>query len=120
MRYPVLSKQDKTAIDTLVKVFFDTFTNKNGQTPNIKSIYDLLIPQGIIIKNLNASPEIYSLESFITPREQLLNDGLLAEFEEHEVKERTDILGDIAQRVCLYRKSGILSGEAFETQGVKR
>ncbi len=111
--------EDKDAIDKLVKAFFNSFTNKGGAKPDLEGIYRLFIPEGIIIKNSGAEPEVYNLNSFIEPREKLLNDGQLVDFSEEELTERTDIFGAIAQRFCLYRKSGTLNGEKFETRGMK-
>lgn len=58
-------------------------------------------------------------EQCIESREKLLNEGLLVDFKEEELFERTEIFGNIAHRFSLYRKSGILSGGAFETKGMK-
>jgi len=35
------------------------------------------------------------------------------------VRERTSIMGNVAQRFSAYRKSGILRGEPFEGRGIK-
>lgn len=111
--------EDKEAIDQLTAAFFKVFSAKPDGVVNLDQIYQLFIPQGLIIKNLGSTLEIYDLQQFIEPREKLLNDGSLVDFEEEEVSERTEIFGNIAQRFSLYRKSGILSGEGFETRGMK-
>lgn len=43
----------------------------------------------------------------------------VADFSESETSERTQIFGNIAQRVSTYQKSGSLDGVAFTTRGVK-
>ena len=60
-----------------------------------------------------------ALEAFIAPRERLLNDGTLTEFHEIETAGRTDIFGNIAQRVSTYRKAGMMRGTPFESRGIK-
>ena len=65
------------------------------------------IDEAVIIKNTNGSCEKYNLETFITPRMELLTNGTLAEFEEYEVGEKTIITRNIAQRLSHYQKDGI-------------
>lgn len=110
---------DKDNIDKLTALFFNSFTNKEGLKPNVSGLHQLFIPKGMIIKNTGSTPEIYNLEQFIEPREKLLNEGLLIDFKEEEISERTEIFGNIAHRFSLYQKSGVLSGVAFEAKGMK-
>ena len=109
----------KIAIDTLTRRFFAAFTNKDGAHPDVASLRRLLIPRALIVKNVGAIPEYFTVDDFIAPREKLLTDGTLADFSEEELSERTDIFGNIAQRFCAYRKSGVLSGAPFATRGMK-
>ena len=106
-------------IDELTRRFFALFTNADGATPDLDRIYELFVPEGTIIRNAGDRPEVYTLASFIEPRKRLLTDGTLTGFREEEVAADTRISGRIAQRFSFYRKSGILSGQAFETSGVK-
>jgi hypothetical protein len=110
---------DKNQIDQLTSEFFDLFTNYGGRIPELSRINKLFIPEGIVIKNVGGNTEIFSLSSFIAPRQKILTDGTLSDFQERELTERTDIAGAIAQRFCTYTKSGKLKGESFENQGVK-
>jgi ribosomal-protein-serine acetyltransferase len=116
---PLISKRDadKTAIDELVAAFFDAFTNRAGTKPDLDRLYRLFIPQAIIIKNTGTEPEVYDVAGFAEPRRKMLTDGSLTEFSEQEVSERTEIFGNVAQRFCLYKKSWIASGTAFEGGG---
>lgn len=109
----------KAVLDGLTQAFFRAFDNRNGRRPDLASLHDLFIAQAMIVKNSGAAPEICTLAQFIEPREQLLSDGCLIDFFEVELRERTEIFGRIAQRFCLYRKSGTLRGQAFETRGMK-
>ncbi len=111
--------EDKSEIDRLTNQFFNLFTNVGRRVPDLSRINTLFIPEGIIIKNVGGNTEIFSLSSFITPRQRILTDGTLVDFQEQELAERTDIAGSIAQRFCTYKKSGKLNGNSFENQGVK-
>lgn len=108
---------DRAAIDAVIAAFFGAFSNKYGPA-DLNRLRGLTIAQCIIVKA--SVPEIYGLEDFIAPRAKLLNDGPLAEFEEVETSSSTDIFGNIAQRLSLYRKSGILSGNPFAATGVNQ
>ncbi|HEY8298791.1 MAG TPA: hypothetical protein VIG32_12310 [Candidatus Baltobacteraceae bacterium] len=110
---------DKTEIDRLSQRFYSLFTNRGGTTPNVAGIHELFIPEGVIVKTCGEIPAVYDLTGFIEPRERLLRDGELVDFEEEEIRERTSIMGYVAQRFSVYRKSGILRGEPFEGRGIK-
>lgn len=109
----------KISLDRLTDSFFNAFTNKNGKEPNVRVLNDLFIPEGMIIKNTDSIPIIYNLQQFIEPREKLLREGHLTDFKEEEIHEITEIFGNIAHRFSLYRKSGVLDGDSFETLGMK-
>jgi len=115
----ISSESDKSAIDKLITRFFGVFTCNEGQKPDLRLVYDLFIVEGLIIKSTTAGLETYNLKQFIEPREKMFSDGTLADFQEKELQERTTIFGNIAQRYCLYQKSGSMSGTRFETKGVK-
>jgi hypothetical protein len=110
---------DKTGIDELTERFFRAFGNKDGRTPDLDSLHELFVASALITKNVGRVPEFYNVDEFIEPRRALLTDGRLTDFEEHELAERTDIFGGIAQRFCLYEKSGVQLGQPFRTRGVK-
>lgn len=109
---------DKKILDELTKKFFGAFSSKRLPV-HLGIIYELFISEGIIIKNVGDQAEIYDLEQFVKPREELLNSGTLLDFHESEIHETTQIFGNIAQRWSTYEKSGVLNGEAFQTKGMK-
>jgi hypothetical protein len=113
------SQEDRAAIDRLVDRFFAAFTNRPPAVPDIKGLAALFIPSGMVVKATGEQPEGYSVQSFIEPRIRLLTEGTLTDFREEETASRTGILGNVAQRISLYRKSGIMSGAHFEGKGVK-
>ena len=116
---PPSTDSDRAAIDRLADEFFRVFCNRGGTRPRLERLRELFLPQGVIIKHGGAEPEVYNLDTFIAPRERLLNDGTLLDFQEEEVASRTTVCGAVAQRLSLYRKSGILDGRPFRARGVK-
>ena len=110
---------DQEAIDSLMHRFYSLFTNKGGAVPNVAGIYELFIPEGLIVQNGGDRPVVYNLKQFVEPREKLLEDGTLVDFEEAEVDSRTWIFANIAQRLSLYEKAGCLSGEPYKGRGIK-
>jgi len=70
------AKQD---IDKLVHSFFSLFDNTKKKQIHLDLIFDLFIPEGAIIKNVDGT-EIYRLNEFIEPRKSLLTDGSLVNF----------------------------------------
>jgi len=113
------SLADQTEIDRMVGVFYRAFDNRGGRRPVVDSLRELFVPQGVIVKNSGAEPEIHDLPGFIEPRRQLLTGGRLLEFFEEEFQSRTDFCGRLAQRLSLYRKSGVLDGAPLAAKGAK-
>lgn len=109
----------RPCLGKLTKKFFGAFSTAKDRPVKLDVIYDLFIPQGILIKNVGEQTEIYNLDQFIKPREKLLNSGALVEFSEREIDERTEVFGNIAQRWSIYEKSGVLDGKSFHTKGMK-
>jgi ribosomal-protein-serine acetyltransferase len=79
---------------------------------------ELFLPEALIICR-TGELRSFNLEQFIAPRVRLLADGTLTDFAEWELSERTEIFDGIALRSSRYRKSGVLNGARFESQGVK-
>jgi len=111
--------KDENKINQLTKRFFSLFTNINGQKANVRDLESFFLPTGIIINNTSKTPAIYSMNSFIEPREKLLSSGDLVDFQEWETSHKTEIHNNIANRTCKYEKSGKLNGENFKGRGVK-
>ncbi|WP_281987544.1 GNAT family N-acetyltransferase [Aquimarina aggregata] len=116
---PPKYNNDLSKIDKLTTSFFSLFSNINGQIPNVKKVKDLFISQGILINNSNESQEIYNLEDFIIPREEILTNGTLVDFNEFEISHTTEVFDTIAHRFSLYQKSGKSNGIPFEPKGMK-
>ena len=113
------NNQDKAQIDSITTLFFQAFTNTNNKIPQLEVLYDLFVPTATISNNTNGKIEHFTLQSFISPRKQLLCNGELTNFEEMEVSCQTEIYKNLAQRFCLYKKSGTLNGNYFQGSGTK-
>jgi len=110
--------KDKRALNKLTATFLRAFSDEPGKKVDLSNLRKLFFAEGLIVKNCG-HVELYNLDTFIEPREKLLNDGTLVDFREEELFEKTEIFGNIAHRFSLYQKSGVLSGVAFETKGMK-
>ncbi|MFI1213504.1 DUF4440 domain-containing protein [Streptomyces sp. NPDC020802] len=108
----------KAEIDGVAAEFFSAFDNRGGKAADVDRVRRLVVPGGVLIK---AGPEftVYTVEEFIEPRQQLLAQGRLVNFNEWETAERTETVGAIASRFSEYRKSGILDSVPFEGGGTK-
>ncbi|MFO1407525.1 MAG: hypothetical protein U1F08_08345 [Steroidobacteraceae bacterium] len=110
---------DRQAIDALVRAFFAVFDNRGGRRPRLAELHELCLPECVITKSEPLGLTVTGLEAFVAPRAELLSGGRLVDFVEEEVSGRTDLFGGVAQRISLYRKSGVLDGVAFSARGVK-
>jgi hypothetical protein len=112
-------QSDKDAIDAIVGVFFDAFTNGSGVPQNIDRLYEVFMPEAIVVQNVHGATEVFDVRGFVEPRRTILTNGRLQDFREWEVSESTEIFGSIAQRFSRYEKSWTVSGEDFSGAGVK-
>lgn len=110
---------DHLSITKTTKAFFSAFTNKNGKKPDLELLKNWCIPEILFIRKTEHETTAYDLQSFIEPREKILTDGTLTEFEEEETLDATTIVNTIAQRYSEYTKSGILQGKPFKQEGYK-
>ncbi|MER7500552.1 GNAT family protein [Nonomuraea pusilla] len=112
------ARTDKGEIDALTSAFFGLFANADGARPDCFGVHRLFVPGGIVVQG-GPRPQVYDLDGFAEPRQRLLTSGELTGFAEEETWERTDIFGDVAQRLCRYRKRGVRDGEPFTGTGTK-
>lgn len=110
---------DKVQIDCLTSTFFNVFKTTKQIESGWSEIYDICIPETIIIKKMEETEVVYNLNSFIEPRKKILSDGTLTDFEEKEIQSETKIIHHIAQRFSRYQKSGYLNGKYFKEYGSK-
>ena len=105
-------------INDIAAEFFAAFSNANGTAP-VDSLYEICLPEAVIVNVTNTEPAIYSLEQFVEPRRALLNSGSLIGFREYEVTSDTAVHGPIAQRTSRYEKSWTENGEERHGSGTK-
>ena len=105
-------------LDRLAEDFFRAVSFEAGQSPSYETIKALFIDSGLLIKNVGTTPEISSVNEFITPRQAQVNSGALTRFHESELSERTDIFGNVAHRFSAYEKSGTMNGTPFNARGM--
>lgn len=105
-------------LNRLVGDFFRAVSFEAGESPRYEDIKALFIDSGLLIKNVGPTPEISTVNDFITPRQTQVNSGALTRFHEAELSERTVIFGNVAHRFSAYEKSGTMSGTPFNARGM--
>lgn len=99
--------------------FFAAFRSPEDGAVKLETLHDLFIPEAVIVKIDDALPSVMSVDSFIEPRQALLNSGRLRGFSEKEISAVTNVFGGVAQRWCLYSKTGSLDGAPYDGWGRK-
>ena len=108
----------KSELGRLTSEFFRAVSFEPGSAPSYRSIPELFIERGLLIKNVSSTPEISSVPEFIESREALVRSGTLTRFHESEISESTVIFGNVAHRFSAYVKSGTSSGTSFDARGM--
>lgn len=110
---------EKEAIDALTAAFFAAFTAHGRHAPQIDSLYELFLPQAIIVQNVEGAGEVLDVPGFVEPRRAILTGGSMEVFREWETSETTNIFGHIAHRFSRYEKAWTSGGETFRGAGAK-
>jgi hypothetical protein len=110
---------DRAVLAGLVRTFFAAFTSGPGSAGRLDALREAFLPAAVIVRTCGGEPAVYSVDTFITPRQALLTGGALTDFSEWEVDGRTDVFGDIAQHFCTYAKAGVQDGVPFTGRGKK-
>ncbi len=110
----------KVALDVLCRNFFQVFGNSMNRIPDLNLLLSYCLPSATFVKIAPQSQELYSLEFFIDSRKKILMEGTLQDFEEMEMSEVSEIVGDKAERISTYMKRGIMDGRKFIQKGQKR
>jgi hypothetical protein len=105
-------------LDRLADDFFRAVSFEAGGRPGYDGIFGLFIERGLLIKGVGDAPEISGVAEFIAPRQKSVDSGELTSFEEREVRQSTEVFGNIAQRLSTYTKRGVSNGVAFSGRGV--
>ena len=97
--------------------FLRAVSFETGSEPCYRDLHDLFVDGARLIKNTADAPEISTVEEFIEPRQQTVDDGRLTSFEEVEVAEITEIFGNVAHRFSTYEKRGTMDGARIDARG---
>lgn len=111
--------RDELLINRLTRQYFTLFSNCHGARPKFDDLIAMCQPSALFSNKIGERFKSANLEQFIQPRQQILTNGYLSDFEEFELNSSTSIVGSIAQRQCLYGKRGVLDGKSFQQQGDK-
>jgi hypothetical protein len=110
---------DQAEIAVVVRAFFAAFVSGPDCTARLEMLRELFLPEAVITRTCGLPLAVYDVDGFIAPRRALLTSGEIQDFREWEVSGRTQVFGDIAQRVCSYAKAGIQHGTPFSARGMK-
>lgn len=106
------------SIAALASAFYSAFTNSGG-TARVDTLYDVCLPEAVIVNATNEMPVVYNLREFVEPRRTLLESGVLTDFREFEISGQTEVDGRIAQRLSRYEKAWIERGLQMRGAGTK-
>lgn len=111
-------ESDAVAIAGLMSAFLRTVSFQQGEQPAYGDLVDLFIPAGRLIRNSGSSPEVSTVEEFVRERQAAFDAGELLSFEERELRERTELFGNVAHRFSPYTKRGLTDSGPIDTRGV--
>jgi hypothetical protein len=115
----LVTDSDEAAINRVVKTFFAAFVSGSDSRVRLERLRELMLPEAVITRTCGGEPTVYGVDSFIAPRQALLESGQLLNFSEWELSSRTDVFGDIAHHFCSYEKAGEQEGLPFRARGMK-
>jgi hypothetical protein len=110
---------DRAEIESVVRTFFAAFVSGPECDARLDALPGLFLADAVITRTCGLPPAVYDVDGFIAPRRALLTSGALQDFREWEESGRTEVFGDIAQRICTYAKAGVQDGAPFTARGVK-
>ena len=107
-----------TAVDQVISRFYSAFSNVDGAAP-VDSLYEICLPEAVIVNATNEAPAIYSVREFAEPRRRLLASDALVNFRAFEISGDTDVHERIARRTSHYEKTWLESGTQKTGRGTK-
>lgn len=111
---------DERSIDELTGRFYAAFDNRGGAMPRTGDLRTLFLAGASVTRVSAEGAQQWTVDEFIAPREAMLTDGTLTEFNELETEGRTTFGGErIACRRSSYRKSGYRDGTLSGGSGRK-
>jgi hypothetical protein len=110
---------DQAELEAIIATFFAAFTSGAASAARLDALRGLFEPAAVIVRTGGGEPAVYDVDTFITPRQELLTSGRLTDFREWELHGRTDVFGDIATHFGGYAKAGVQDGTPFTARGMK-
>ncbi len=110
---------DLAEIESAVESFFAAFRSGPDAAASAAVLRTLLLPEAVIVRTCGLTPAVYDVETFISPRVELLSSGRLRDFREWPTERRVDLFGDIAQVWCRYEKTWLEDDVPQEGRGMK-
>jgi len=89
-------------IDELTARLYSSICFEEGGSPAVEQLYDVLLPEGLMIRNDGEQPTIMSVEDFVRTYKQRISSGEITSFYEGELSAITEIFGKIAHRFSTY------------------
>jgi hypothetical protein len=110
---------DTDAVRAVVDEFFAAFTSGSGLPSRMTRLRELFADGATVAQSLEDGITTYDVDSFVRPRQALLESGRLVDFREWVTAGRVDVFGDIAAWFGSYAKSGLLDGDPYAGRGTK-
>ncbi|WP_433262117.1 GNAT family N-acetyltransferase [Micromonospora vinacea] len=82
-RTPATASSDQEEILALVHCYFGAFASGPGVDERMAALRDAMLPGAIIVRTCGMDPAVYDVDAFIEPRQAMLTDGTLTDFQEH-------------------------------------
>ncbi len=103
------------SIYEVVAAFFATFVSGPACVERAERLRGLMLPRALVFR----PGSVEDVESFLTPRVELLTSGRLQDFSEWPVEGRVEQHGDVAHWFGTYAKRGFLDGAPYDGTGAK-
>jgi hypothetical protein len=89
-------------LDALTAKLYGSICFEKGGAPPVERLYDLFLPEGLMIRNDGEQPTIMSVADFIEAYRQRISSGEITSFYEGELSAITEMFGRIAHRFSTY------------------
>jgi hypothetical protein len=108
---------DLVELEALMTRFLRAVSFRPGGQPRYHELHALFVDGAILIKTASSLPEISTVGDFIKTRQETVDSGALAWFEEIESADITEIFGNVAHRFSTYEKRGSMDGATIDVRG---
>jgi hypothetical protein len=90
--------EDQAELEQLMSRFLRAVSFHPAEKPAYGELHELFVEDGKLIKTSSTTPEISTVDEFIRPRQETVDNGALQWFQEVEVAHITEIFGNVAHR----------------------